>query len=66
MPNITLHVKGMSCGHCVNSIEGALGEIGAGATVNLGESTVSVVFDESKLTLETIKQTIEDQGYTVV
>lgn len=66
MPNITLHVKGMSCGHCVHSIEGALREIGAGATVNLGESTVSAEFDESKLTLETIKQTIEDQGYTVV
>lgn len=66
MPNITLHVKGMSCNHCVNSIEGALREIGAGATVNLEESTVAVEFDDSKLTIETIKETIEEQGYTVV
>ncbi|SDE48285.1 Heavy-metal-associated domain-containing protein [Paenibacillus sp. cl123] len=29
MTNGTLKVEGMSCGHCVNSIEGALRIIGA-------------------------------------
>lgn len=66
MQNITLNVEGMSCTHCVNSIEGAIKEIGGYAKVNLGDSTVTVEYDESKLTIETVKQTIEDQGYSVI
>ncbi|MGM1045575.1 copper chaperone [Paenibacillus uliginis N3/975] len=66
MQNVTLNVTGMSCGHCVNSIEGAVKELGAHAKVNLGEGTVAVEYDESKLTLEMVKQTIEEQGYSIV
>lgn len=66
MQSITLNVQGMSCNHCVNSIEGAVKELGGYAKVNLADSTVTVEYDESKLALETIKQTIEDQGYSVI
>lgn len=66
MQNITLQVKGMSCGHCVNSIEGALREIGASGKVDLAGHKVAVEYDESKLSLEAIKEAIEDQGYDVV
>ncbi|MGG1636381.1 copper ion binding protein [Paenibacillus sp. FSL K6-3182] len=65
MKNVTLHVEGMSCNHCVNSIEGALNTIGAQGKVDLASESVQVEFDESKLTLETIKETIEEQGYEV-
>jgi hypothetical protein len=27
MKNITLNVQGMSCGHCVHSIEGSVGQL---------------------------------------
>ena len=66
MQNITLKVEGMSCGHCVNSIEGALKEIGAKGKVNLSNAKVDVEYDNEKLTLDAIKETIEEQGYTVV
>ncbi|MBY0012166.1 copper ion binding protein [Paenibacillus typhae] len=66
MKNETLHVEGMSCGHCVKSVEGAVKNIGADAKVNLEKKTVEVVFDESSVTLEAIKNTIEEQGYDVV
>lgn len=66
MQNVTLKVEGMSCNHCVNSIEGAMKTIGATAKVDLGSKSVSVQFDESKLSLDTVKATIEDQGYDVV
>jgi len=65
MKNVTLIVEGMSCNHCVHSIEGALKTIGAQGKVDLASESVQVVFDESKLTLETIKETIEEQGYEV-
>ncbi|WP_246120359.1 copper chaperone CopZ [Cohnella terricola] len=65
MQNLTLNVNGMSCQHCVNSIEGALKQIGADAKVNLQSGTVDVSYDESRLTIDRIKETIEDQGYDV-
>ncbi|MEK0315903.1 cation transporter [Cohnella sp. 56] len=62
----TLKVEGMSCGHCANSIEGALKEIGAQAKVDLAGGSVDVSYDESKLALADIKVAIQDQGYEVV
>ncbi|MFC4768613.1 copper chaperone CopZ [Effusibacillus consociatus] len=65
--NVTLNVKGMSCGHCVNAIEGALGKLaGVSSTkVDLSANQVTVSFDESAVGLEKVKETIEDQGYDV-
>lgn len=65
MTNVVLKVSGMSCNHCVNSIEGALKEIGAEGKVDLGDGTVAVAFDENQLTLDAVKEVIEDQGYDV-
>jgi len=65
MENVLLNVKGMSCAHCVNSVEGALQEIGAKGKVDLEKGTVAVEFDESKLSIGNIKEAIEDQGYDV-
>lgn len=65
MTNVVLKVNGMSCNHCVNSIEGALKEIGAEGKVDLGGGKVAVAFDENQLTLDAVKEAIEDQGYDV-
>jgi copper chaperone len=66
MQNETLKVEGMSCSHCVNSIEGALKTLGAIGKVDLANGTVAVEYEENKLTLDTIKEAIEEQGYEVV
>ncbi|KIL34714.1 copper resistance protein CopZ [Cohnella kolymensis] len=66
MEKTTLKVQGMSCNHCVNSVEGAVKSLGASATVDLASNSVSVEFDESRVSLEAIKAAIQDQGYDVV
>jgi copper chaperone len=66
MQKVHLQVNGMSCGHCVSSVEGAVKKLGASAQVDLGSKSVSVEYDESKLKLDAIKEAIEDQGYDVV
>ncbi|MXQ52628.1 copper ion binding protein [Shimazuella alba] len=66
MSYVKLTVEGMSCNHCVISIEGALKEIGSKGEVDLANGTVSVEYDENKLSLDQIKEVIEDQGYEVV
>jgi copper chaperone len=67
MEKITLHVKGMSCGHCINSIEGSVGALSGVTTVkvNLDSGTVSVEFNPNEVTIDKIKETIDDQGYDV-
>lgn len=62
-----LKVEGMSCGHCVNSIETNVGELTGVSTVkvDLANKEVSVEFDNAA-TLAQIKETIEDQGYDLV
>jgi copper chaperone len=66
MANVTLKVEGMSCGHCVNSVEKALKAIGASGKVDLAGNKVEVMYDETKLNLDAVKQAIEEQGYDVV
>ncbi|HHW36925.1 MAG TPA: copper chaperone CopZ [Bacillales bacterium] len=68
MQNVTLNVQGMSCGHCVKAVEGSVGQLEgvSQVTVKLAEKQVEITFNESQVTLETIKETIEDQGYDVV
>ncbi|KMY52533.1 copper resistance protein CopZ [Bacillus sp. FJAT-27231] len=64
----TLKVQGMSCNHCVNSIEGSVGQLAgiSSVNVNLSKGEVTVEFDNQQTTLDKIKETIEDQGYDVV
>ncbi|TFB21850.1 copper chaperone CopZ [Filobacillus milosensis] len=68
MKELTLNVQGMSCGHCVSSVEGALNELDGVSDVNvdLGEGKVDVKYDESKVSVNQIKDAIDDQGYDVV
>ncbi|TLS51252.1 heavy-metal-associated domain-containing protein [Paenibacillus antri] len=65
MKQATLQVQGMSCQHCVHSIEGALEEIGAKGRVDLEGNSVAVEYDETIVTLEAVKEAIEEQGYDV-
>ncbi|MDT2046127.1 copper resistance protein CopZ [Priestia aryabhattai] len=67
MEQTVLSVQGMSCGHCVKAVEGAVSELSGvkSVKVNLESATVEVEYDESKVSLETIKESIDDQGYDV-
>jgi copper chaperone len=68
MENVTLNVKGMSCGHCVKAIEGSVGELKGveNVSVDLENAKVTFQFDSDAVSLDTIKETIDDQGYDVV
>ncbi|ETT87559.1 copper chaperone CopZ [Viridibacillus sp. FSL R5-0477] len=67
MQQITLNVQGMSCGHCVNSIEGNVGKLNGveSVTVHLDTAKVDVSLDPNVISLKEIKDEIEDQGYDV-
>ena len=63
----TLDVEGMSCSHCENAVKkfvGALNGVG-NVSVDLKGNKVTVEYDSERVNLETIKETIVNQGYEV-
>lgn len=63
----TLKVTGMTCEHCEKSVKSALESL-AGVSlvvVYLEQGNVDVTYEESQVSIETLKETIEDQGYEV-
>ncbi|MEK5186988.1 MULTISPECIES: copper chaperone CopZ [Solibacillus] len=67
MQNVTLNVQGMSCGHCVKAIEGSVGQLEGvnEVKVKLDAAQVEVSFNETQVSIDKIKETIDDQGYDV-
>ncbi|WP_050183838.1 copper chaperone CopZ [Domibacillus robiginosus] len=67
MQQVTLKVQGMSCGHCVNSIEGNVSKLNGVQSVKvyLAEGKVDTSFDSNIVSLKEITDVIEDQGYDI-
>jgi len=67
MEKVTLNVEGMSCGHCVKAVEGSVGKLEgvSHVKVNLESKTVDVEFQSNQVGLNTIKETIDEQGFDV-
>lgn len=68
MQSIQLKVQGMSCNHCVQTIEKNVGQLDgvSQVQVSLAEGKVTVAFDEAKTSQAQIAEVIDDQGFTVV
>ena len=63
---VTLQVEGMTCGHCVKSVENSVGAFNGveRVLVELNNGTVAVEYNND-IDVKKIADTIEDQGYTV-
>jgi len=62
-----LNVEGMSCSHCENAVKKSVGALNGvdNVIVDLKGKKVTVEYDADKVTVDIIKDTIEDQGYDV-
>ena len=68
MATVTLKVEGMSCNHCKEAVERALKKLPGvkDAVVDLGEKTATVTYEEEAVSVDQMKEAVEDQGYDVV
>jgi len=68
MEKIVLKVEGMSCSHCENAVKKAVGGLNgvSNTVVDLKGKTVTVEYSADIVSVESIKEAIEDQGYDVV
>lgn len=67
MKRIAIPVVGMTCAHCVRAITKALEELRGVKEVILSLETniADVTYDERFVTLEAMKQVIEEEGYGI-
>jgi copper chaperone len=67
MTERTFNVPDMSCGHCKAAVEGELNKLSGveRANADVERGTVEVSYDESQVSTEQLKGTIEEAGYTV-
>ena len=63
-----LNVNGMSCSHCENTVKTAVKALNgiSSVSISLENKKVTVEYDPNQVTIEHIKETIENQGYDVV
>lgn len=67
MEQTTIHIDGMSCGHCANGVTEALEKLDGvtSVSVSVGEKNAIVEHDEEKVTEEMLSSAVEQAGYSV-
>lgn len=66
MKELTFEVPGISCQHCVNAITKETQAAGVQTVqVDIPSKTVFVAFDETAVSVEQVKEAIEEAGYDV-
>ena len=67
MTQTVLNVEGMSCSHCVNAVTKAVTALEgiSGVNVDLEGKTATVDYDPDQVSLDSIKEAIEEEGYEI-
>jgi len=65
MVTLELEISGMSCGHCVNAVRGALEELDGVEVRKVEIGAASVEYDPSRSSPAAIEHAIADAGYQV-
>lgn len=63
MEQTKIAIQGMSCGHCVAAVKGALHRLDGVETRDVQIGTATVAYDPTKITPEEISAAIADEGY---
>ena len=63
MENLTLHIEGMSCGHCLNAVNKALATLDGVDVESVKIGRVELRFDPARIDAVRIAAAISDEGY---
>ncbi len=65
MEHTTLHITGMSCGHCVGAVTRALTALDGVAVEQVTVGSATVAYDPARTAPARLAEAIEDAGYEV-
>jgi copper chaperone len=63
MENLTLHIEGMSCGHCLNAVNKALATLDGVDVESVKIGRAELRFDPARIDAARIAAAISDEGY---
>jgi copper chaperone len=63
MRHVTLHIEGMSCGHCLNAVNRALGSLPGVRIEDVRIGRADVSYDESVTDPSRLEAAVTDAGY---
>lgn len=62
----TIHIVGMTCQHCVEAVEGALGRVDGVTDVEVDlDSGIATFSEEKPVDMAAVRQAVADVGYRV-
>lgn len=67
MEQTTLKIEGMTCDHCKSAVDGALRNLEGvqDVQVDVAKGTADVTYNHSAVTIGSMKEAVEEQGYDV-
>ncbi|HEX8393020.1 MAG TPA: cation transporter [Longimicrobium sp.] len=66
MQTLSMEIEGMSCGHCVAAVRGALVELPGVQVADVQIGSARVEYDPAQVQPEQIAGAIQDEGYAVM
>ena len=63
MEHATLHIEGMSCGHCLNAVNRALAELPGVEIESVQIGRAEVRYDEQTISPEALEAAVSEAGY---
>lgn len=65
MQQTTIHIDGMSCGHCVGRVQKALSSLDGVTLKDVSVGSATVEYDEARISPAQLDAAIDAAGYTV-
>lgn len=65
MERTTMHISGMSCGHCVAAVTQALTDLDGVEVEQVTVGSATVVYDPARTAPARLAEALEDAGYEV-
>lgn len=66
MDAVTLHITGMSCGHCLNAVRGALSKTPGVDIQSVRIGRADVTIDPAATTTDALVAAIKDAGFDAI
>lgn len=63
MQHLTLHIEGMSCGHCLNAVSRALTDLPGVEVESVRMGRADLRYDEQRVNPARIEAAVTDAGY---
>lgn len=63
MEQAKIAIEGMSCGHCVAAVKGALGRLDGVQVKEVAIGSATVAYDPAAVTPARIAEAVADEGY---